>query len=270
MKTTVGDFLAQREVPVEWEAALATVSPKSDRAPWLKLAWMAGMHYEPVGRWVLYEMVPNLGIVDPFRLAALKGPAPRSLGEWVVDEDPPYIKRWVSDSLVSQLQWELFRETKCAPFLFWIVQGVNGGHRWRLPAIEKHFVTTLYGDGADVPNPGERAYAEFSQRTIDQIVRHDKLRKWDQEKRQPFGTLRKNDAGVYVAAQVWDQEKAYAATMLKYLTDQIEDGVSNLSDADVRRIMDRQKSGNDLAGTDIQAVEQRLVENTSHAIPTEE
>lgn len=258
----VTDFLAQRDVPPEWDAMLAAVSPRSQRLPWLKLAWMSGMSYEPVCRWVLYEMVPDLGIVDPFRLAALRGPPPRQLGEWVVDEEPPYAKRWVSHSLVSQLQWDLFRDTGCAPFLFWIVQGPNGGHRWRLPAAEKQFVCSLYGEGADVPSPGERPYADFSQRTIDQIVRHDRLRQWDQQRSQPFGTLRKSDAGLYVAAQVFDQKREYAALMLKYLTDQIEDGVSNLSDRDIQRIMDRTvpaEHGN-VKNASAEALEQRLVE----------
>ena len=262
MKISGGDFLAHRDVPPEWETALASVSPKSDRLPWLKLAWMAGIFYEPISRWVLYEMVPDLAIVDPFRLEALRGPAPRSLGEWVKDEEPPYINRWVSHSLVSQLQWELFRETNCAPFLFWIIQGPNGGHRWRLPAEEKQFVCSLYGEGADVPNPGERPYAEFSQRMIDQIVRHDQLRQWDRERSQPFGTLRKNDAGLFVAARVFDKKREYGALMLKYLTDQIEDGISNLSDKDVQRIMDRRVApqyGN-VKDTSAEEVERRLIE----------
>jgi hypothetical protein len=284
VKVTVGNFLATREVPAEWEASLAAVSPKSDTLPWLKLAWMAGMPYEVVGRWVLYEMIPlsmvngqGKSIVPDFLLNALRGQDPRTLGEWTTDVDPetldaiPSKRRWVSHSTVSRLQWELFRATNCAPFLFWIIQGRNGGHRWRLPAIEKHFITSLYGPEADVPLPGERPYADFDQRTLDQVVRHDKLAAWERQRRSAFGVFpNATAAGVYVAKSTYDQEQVYAATMLKYLTDQIEDGVSNLSDADIQRIMARQKSGNDLAGTDIQAVEQRLVENTTHQLPRED
>lgn len=272
MAIQVGEYLAQREVPAEWEARLAEVSPVSHVVPWLKLAWMAGMPYEPVGRWVLYEMVPRLAIVDEFRLNALRGPAPRHCGEWVVDENVPQHlggKRWESHSLVSQTQWELFQQTNCAPFLFWIIQGPNGGHRWRLPAPERQFVCALYGEGADVPNPGERPYAEFTERTVDQILRHDKLRRWDAQQRQPFGSLAKNEAGVYVAAQVFEEKRQYAATMLKYLTDQIEDGVSNLSDKDVQRIMDRRVAPRPgvVKTADAEAVERRLIEQP---IPSEE
>jgi hypothetical protein len=155
----------------------------------------------------------------------------------------------------------LFHETGCAPFLFWIIQGPNGGHRWRLPAEEKQFVCSLYGEGADVPLPGERPYADFSQRTIDQIVRHDQLRQWDQERSQPFGTLQKNDAGLYVAARVFEHKREYGAMMLKYLTDQIEDGISNLSDKDIQRIRSwvSPEHGN-VKDANAEDVERRLIE----------
>lgn len=284
MAIKVSDYEEHRDVPPEWEARLAAISPRTERATWLKLAWMSGIQYEPVGRFVIYEMVPltmedgtGKPIVPDFMLNALRGPDPRLLGEWTLDVDPetlepdPAKKRWVSQSIVSRLQWQLFRETGCAPYLFWILQGANGGHRWRLPQAEKHFVTSLYGPGADVPVPGERPYAELTQRTLDQIQRHDRLRAWEKERFRPFGSLNKTEAGLYVATSVYDREKEYAAVRLKYLTDQMEDGVSNLSDADVRRIMDRaERREGDTLVSDGEAAQERWLTQTTHAPLPEE
>jgi hypothetical protein len=61
---------------------------------------------------------------------------------------------------------------------------------------------------------------------------------------------------------VFDRKREYGAVMLKYLTDQIEDGISNLSDKDIQRIMDRKVSpehGN-VKDASAEDVERRLIE----------
>lgn len=271
--TVVGSIFAHdRPVPPEWQAALESIVPKSDRVPWLKIAWMPGMPYEPVQRFVIYEMVPIVTLpsgecnIPEDRLADIRGQSPRERGHWENDASVPGGKRWASHSFHSLLQWQLYRETGCYPLLFWIIQGDKGGHVWRLDAVTKNFRLSL--DGVDVPNPGELPYAEWDMRVADQIGRYDRLRRWNQLMQTPWTDrqLNKTEAGLWVDKETWDLEKEYAAEMLKFLDAQIEDAVRDIPRALLPGWSDLPE-GDRYYDKDRDELERALIEDTSHALP---
>src|ERR1051326_2043925 len=153
-------FHVSREVPPNWQADLQSVVPRSDRLPWLALRWHAGIQpYGITQRWVIYTMQPRLDLVPEELLASLEGRDPREIGCWVTprvtDSTGQRIngeRRWVSDSLVSREQWLAYRETKCFPQLFWIIQGTSGGHKWQLSATETGFLKSVGKENWDTPN----------------------------------------------------------------------------------------------------------------------
>lgn len=221
-------FQASRDVPTAWQADLESVVPRSGTVPWLMLAWYPGIFYEPVQRWVIYQMTPNLDHAPAHDLEALRGPCPRETGTWVRDTSVPLElggKRWVSASCVSTVQWELFRATNCYPQLWWIIEGHQGGHRWRLNPVERRFVTALHGPEADVPAPGGQPYAEWDNRVKEQVIRADRIRQWEQRQFTPWEnrTYTKTAAGLYMEADEAEDERWYGEQMMRWLDGQIED-----------------------------------------------
>ena len=269
-------FQYTRDVPPEWQTDLESVVPKSDRVTWLKIVWQAGMPYEPVQRWELYEMTPNLDTVPLEVLQALKGPNPRSEGVWVPDPRIPESlggKRWLSDSLVSLVQWELFRETGCYGQRFWIIQGSRGGHKWRLSDAEKNFLASFSAGGRearapDTPLPGSRPYAEWNELSKQQIMRLDKLRKWDLGKPWEQRFTGKTDAGLYVKRDRYVEEQKFAKTMLKWLDTQIEEAVDDIPRSMLPSYSDLPE-GDHYYNKDEDALERELVESTASAPPPE-
>lgn len=218
-------FHHTREVPQAWQDDLETVVPKSDTLPWLQIVWQPGMQYEPVQRWEIYEMEPRLDHIHPDFLADLKGASPRTRGVWKDDpEIPEHLggKRWVSSSWFSLVQWNLFREHNCYPVRLWIIQGDKGGHMWRMDYIQQNFEITI--EGADVPFPGDLPYAEYNQATKDAIMELDRLHKWHNELFRGFETKTGSDTDAEEAAR----KEMYAAKMLKWLDNQIEEVTSQI------------------------------------------
>lgn len=205
-------FSWDRKPEPSWVEELHHFAPPNGKVPWLELAWMAGWPYEPVGRFVIYELHPNVEKVAQSAIGAtllegLRGPSPRSkaMGEWASDPDIPQSlggKRWVSYSPVSYTQWLLYRKHKAIPLLCWIIQGELGGHSWRLTDAERRILAEgdLYASGIspdlsdpqeyelmvrqqmgrlkDTPLPGDLPYAPFDLRVLNQLQVRDKLRHW--------------------------------------------------------------------------------------------
>jgi hypothetical protein len=270
-------FVHDRPVPPAWQQALEVIVPKSDRVPWLQLAWMPGMLYSPVQRYVIYEVVPIVDLpngecnIPADRLRDIRGTSPRERGQWVVDPSiPEHLggKRWVSESLHSLVQWQLFHATggTAYPLLFWILQGDQGGHVWRLDSVTRNFCLSL--DGHDVPNPGELPYAEWDNRVAEQIGRFDRLRRWHALMQTPWTDrqLNKTDAGLWVDRETWDLEKQYAKEMLRFLDMQIEEVVSDIP----RRLLPGWSDlppGDRYYNRGAEELERSLIEDTSHAMP---
>lgn len=265
-------FHYTRSVPPEWQADLESVVPKSDRVTWLKIVWQPGMVYEPVQRWELYEMTPMSDAVPLYIHEALNGPNPRVEGEWVPDPKiPGHLggKRWLSSSLVSLVQWELFRETGCYGQRFWILQGFRGGHKWKLSDAERNYLASFgvsgrEGKPPDTPQPGDRPYAEWNELAKVQIMRLDKLRKWSLGKPWEDRFAGKTEAGLYVQKDRWAEEQKFAKTMLKWLETQVEEAVDDIprsmmpSNADL-------PDGDHYYNKDEDALERELVESTASA-----
>lgn len=192
-------FIYDRPTPGRWAEMLAELAPKTDHRPWLLLTWMSGDPWEQsilpdgtiqygVQRWVVYEMVPlrvwwgiiqanrqkgksDADIIEIDILEALNGPDPRTMGHY-----DNILDRFISDAEVSRQEWLLFREHKCIPKLFWIIQGSNGGHKRTFTPLESKYLRML-GKPGDPPTPGCLPYADFDQRTLHQLARRDRIHK---------------------------------------------------------------------------------------------
>ena len=194
--------------------------------PWLKLVWFAGESYEPIGRWAIYEMYPELEHTPDEILADLKGPSPRDPGNgrWKEDDTVPQHlggKRWVSDSTVSLQQWNLFREFNCYPRLFWIVQGKYGGHKWVLSPEEQSFLKLRGHKLTDTPAPGDLPYAKFDQRVMVQLREYDRLYKYDKTLSWEKRAKDKNRAIVLLQEQRDEDLQKFRHQLDRWLTAQV-------------------------------------------------
>lgn len=116
-----------------WVRDLRAYSPKSDAHTWLYLAWEPGDWWDPVERWVLYQVRPP-ALVPPPVLRELRGPHPRSTGHLCgPGTGCGHARRqytWVGGTcgLVDRSEWRLYRETGGWARPWWVVQGDSRGH----------------------------------------------------------------------------------------------------------------------------------------------
>jgi hypothetical protein len=188
-----------RPVPRAWQEQLDQLTPARDTAPFLQLAWLSGDPWETstlpdgsthpgIQRWCIYEMVPlrlwweiiqahrkegkkDSEIIEVAILEALQGPNPRDLGHY-----DSVLKRYITDAECTRQEWELFREHKAIPKLFWIIQGDRGGHRRHYTPLEQK-VLELAGLPTEAPSPGDLPYAEFDNRALEMVRRRDRLQR---------------------------------------------------------------------------------------------
>ena len=187
-------------------------------------------------------MIPRLDTVPEEFLADLRGLSPRheSNGRWVSDlsdddkavHDPdavPLVKRrWQCDSCVDFDQWTLFQETGCFAVPCWIIQGDKGGHRWRLSGAELGALEQAGIKSPELPLPGDLPYADYDQRTYRKLAEFDRLRRW-KESSNWDDRMQKTQAGLWVTRERVDQEQEYNLALMKWLDDQIETAVSDMS-----------------------------------------
>lgn len=264
-------FRAVREVPTAWADDLATVFPPSDRVPWLKIHWHAGIEYQPTQRWVVYAMQPRLDLIAaqmPDLLDCARGQDPRTWGEWI---RPPSRDesgratlgdlRWVSDSFLSHAQWALFQETQCFPFLFWIIQGDQGGHKWQVSSTEQAFLTSIGKPDADTPQIGQLPYAEYDNRVKEKLVAADKLRQWRQrmswEDRYDRGVT---EAGLILNGERKSQREAYAKQALDWLDSQVVDAVDDIPRRYLAKILDSLPTSDDAPEARTERLHETLIE----------
>ena len=179
-------FMYDRSAPREWGEQLHQLAPQSEMVPWLRLAWLSGDPWEPVQRWCVYEMVPLRiwwGIIQAHRsrgkrpeeiweyeiLRHLQGPDPRGMGHW-----DSVLGKYVTEAEVTRQEWQMHREFKAVPKLFWIIQGDQGGHKRHFSPIEQKYLKMLRLP-EDPPAPGDLPYAEFDSRVLFQLQRRDRL-----------------------------------------------------------------------------------------------
>ena len=235
-------FYYEREPDPAWQADLERIAPKSDKANWLEIVWYPGEPYEPVQRWVLYEVMPLLDRVPEGFLEDIKGPDPKVDGYWKKDDDiDPVLAtkktldgtpmRWHSNSVHSHIAWKLFRKLgeKAYPLLTWIIQGSKGGHLWQLGQTELGILEGHGIQGADTPCPGELPYADYDPRVSAKLAERDKLRRWRQSTAWDDRGMKKTAAGLWVRGDRKAAEEDYNRRVMKWLEDQIETAWSDLS-----------------------------------------
>lgn len=183
-----------QSVPEAWERRLYNAIPPSQGSTWLKPRWEKGDPWEPVNRWVIWQMFPAKTLCDPGTdllkpyyadmVRELEGPAPRSQGHYCgAGWCPCDVKanRWRDGAafLIDQAQWELWQETHCVASRWWIVQGDKGGHRYRLSTIESALYRMAVGDPrAQWPSPCELPYAPLDERVWEQVRKFEQVRAW--------------------------------------------------------------------------------------------
>ncbi|MHC4676313.1 MAG: hypothetical protein ACYTBZ_27795 [Planctomycetota bacterium] len=223
-------FVHEREPNPEWQADLDRIAPTGGRANWLKIVWYPGEPYEPIGRWVIYEMIVDLSTVPSDFLIDINGPDPKTVGYWQRDGMlRTGTKRWHSDSLVSHIQWKLFKETHCYPNLTWIIQGDKGGHLYKFGPTEIECLKKMGGDEhSDTPLPGDLPYADYDRRVSSKLAERDKLRKWRRGMGFDERGMTKTAAGLHVYGERNDMEQEYNMRLLKWIEDQMEEAISDI------------------------------------------
>lgn len=236
-------FHHRREVPTEWQKSLESVVPKRDNLSWLQLVWQSGLSATDtntdehvVQRWEIYECF-SPSFVSPDLIRELNGPDPRTLGQFIHDRNHPEADRriWESYSNISRAQWDIYQATGQGSQRFWIIQGTHGGHVWTLSRVEKNFLKAM-GLVYDTPLPGDLPYAEFTDATLKKVIEIDRLRKW---RHNLDWTDRSHvtQAGLWLKRDRDAEEDEWGERMLKHLTNEISDVVSDMPRTIVNKMM---------------------------------
>jgi hypothetical protein len=234
-------FTGPRPAPTHWQQRLESVVPRTDALSWLYLRWEPGDPWQPVNRWVIWQIRP-LSVTRPEYVAAVKGPDPRSTGHACVT--PHYVGKiaclcpvkreaWVggSNRLIDRAQWEVYRETGGFGTRWWAIQGPPGGHRYRLDKWESK-VSRIHGGPEDTPSLGDLPYQEFSELVVSKIIPYDNVRQWkhimDYAHRNPGRLDEIEREGVLTAqAELW-----------KWLESQVGKSVDGLTRGELNLLRD--------------------------------
>ena len=157
-----------------WQDELDRINGSpGERLSWLKLVWEPGRPWEPVHRWVVYQMRPISATPSIFR-EALLGEDPLKLGKVFAKDGRLQFEDSVHTS-VNHRQWVLFRETGCFGAPYWVVQGSPEGHKYRLDKLEST-ISQKHGGPKDTPAPGELPYAIPDMRLFRKLLEKDRIR----------------------------------------------------------------------------------------------
>jgi len=175
--------LVKRPVPKEWDERLAEFSPTTNRMQWLKIIHEPGYPWEPVDRFIIYEMMPaefmekvphGTDTLLSMVLEQLQHPVPPSeMGGYYDHALQEYVAN--PDCLITTRAWDLFRETACWGRPYWIIKGTTGGHKREFSQVEQKLLR-LHGLPSDAPAAGALPFAEFDDRVMSQLRGQDMLR----------------------------------------------------------------------------------------------
>ena len=183
----------------QWERDLWRIAPPSNFVSYLKLVWEAGDAWEPIHRWVIYQMrAPRL--IRPndrvHLLAQLNGPSPRASGHYCAagwckcrmklnawrccaNRGSLSCKQAKHPRSIDYMQWKLFQETGHFGKRWWIIQGDHGGHRHTLDTVEARTLRIMTkGRLTDTPVIGELPYAPYDARVFVKVAALDQVRMW--------------------------------------------------------------------------------------------
>ena len=231
-------------MPREWQRQLEAVVPRTGKLSWLKIVWQAGLSPKDVGteehvvqRWEIYECF-SPGFLSHDLITELKGPDPRGLGEFIRDRDhldEEGRMTWQSWCNISRCQWDIYQETGCGSQRFWVIQGTHGGHVWTLSRAEKKFLQAM-GLVYDTPLPGDLPYVDLTDVTLKKVVECDRLRKWRHQLDWTDRTKR-SQAGLWLKRDRESEEAEWSERMLKHLTNEISEVVSDMPRTQVNKMM---------------------------------
>jgi len=159
-----------REVPVEWQQLLDTVSPRTTAHSYLMFKWehvlgrKKGGNWKDRSRWVLYQCQPAWAIPAGLRYM-LEDKPPREMTAGFAHARRMFVDDWAH---------EVYRTQRVFARPFWVLQGPNGGVPAGYSEIEAATLKAV-GEPTDPPPVGALPYAPFDWRTVEQILMRDKL-----------------------------------------------------------------------------------------------
>jgi hypothetical protein len=171
----------------------------------------ARAEWQPVERWIIYNVVPDPAkyppmLFAPFRLSELNS---EGYCRPVLDLDRRAMDR---------NQWEIYKETGRYAQPYWVVQGDRGGHKRNYTQVESRISILNRGMG-DPPAMGELCYAEPDRRTWEKLATLDLARMWTSSlalfdrKPEVFDRLEEEAMKDYRRLLwQWMDEKAYETT----------------------------------------------------------
>ena len=163
-QTSVDALVWTRVPPPSWQDTLDRITPPGRRKARAVIWWEPGDTWEPVQRWMIYQVLPDAA-TPPHILQQLKGPHPRSSGRY-----SEKIGQWVDGPApdISKTQWDIHQRYGGWALPYWVLQGENGGHRYKLFPWEQVLLHLATGR-KDVAKPGELPACEPDQRTWDAL-----------------------------------------------------------------------------------------------------
>ena len=161
-QTQVDALIWDRVPHPSWQEELDRITPASNSEHKARaiIWWEPGDEWEPIQRWIIYQMLPKKAI-PPHILKELQGPHPRSTGSY-----SKALGCWKNGCApnITRTAWEIFQKFGGWAQPFWILQGENGGHRYKLFPWEKVLLHLATGR-KDTAAPGDLPYCEPDQRT---------------------------------------------------------------------------------------------------------
>jgi len=136
-----------REGPVpdpRWQEELDLITTPGGRLSWLHLYWEPGDTWEPIHRWFIGQVIPRASIPN----------------------------------LYSKRQWEFYHDTGCLLIPHWVIQGTEGGHKYRFNRVEQN-ILKLKGRDPTPWEPGDLPYAEPDSRMFRKLLEADLMRKFE-------------------------------------------------------------------------------------------
>jgi hypothetical protein len=209
---------ARRDVPRDWEAELAELSPPTSKFTYLKLLWEPGYPWEPVERFLLYQLVPRRALTSEFQQAIveqLEHPLPPSkMGNYYDAVLGTFVRN--PDCLITERAYWLYRETGCWGRPYWVIQGDKGGHKRWFSEVEKKFLR-LANLPSDPPAPGDLPYAPWDERVKAALATHDLMAGRQSDLRFRRAKLQ----GVYNARYEEDEEE-FRRQLVDWLKTQVD------------------------------------------------
>lgn len=264
----------ERAMPAEWQAALdAQHVPGTAR---VVIAWEAGDVWQPIHRWMLWQLQPWHYSQNVAVKRELRGPHPRSTGHYCAPSSgcgckngfgaPTHTMAWKGGAtrLIDRQTWALHRRVErqtgelVIPRRLWVIQGPHGGHPFQVSMSEEKLRREL-GQSPDVPSAGDLPYAEFDQRVLVALERYD-LWRFAHGLGNPVtaaaqATLRRMQAS---------EMEAHKAMWAKWelLAEEWADGAAHAARQDGLHLLRWNPVGHKARGVDMAALRDRYITDT--------